>query len=307
MPDIRDLAIVSCHFNPCNYRSREQNLFKFLGGMRSLNLPVFVAELVFPGQSYLLPEFDKHMRTYRFIARDVMWHKEKLINLAVAMLPPQYTKIAWIDADVLFPDNRWYEKTSALLDTYHLVQLFDQVSQQTREGIEIKRRYSVVGHIERGKPKPFEFGASGSKTRPGLAWAATRALLVAHGLLDVMIVGGADTFMSLAAFGKLDQWHDWRLKGLTPQLHSAFERWAKPFFEDVRGNVSFLPTTVIQLSHGQVERRKYDERKNILARHNFDPARDIEPDSRGIWQWSSAKTALHAEVAAYFEQREEDV
>ena len=76
---------------------------------------------------------------------------------------------------------------------------------------------------------------------------------------------------------------------------------------DVRGNVGFAPTHVRQLGHGRKEDRKYVERLEILARHDFDPTEDIAPGLEGEWQWSSRKPNFHAEVRAYFEGRREDL
>jgi hypothetical protein len=272
--------------------------------MRVHKLPVFVGELVFPNQCYLLPESEGTVSAFRFSAPDVMWHKERLINLTVERLPAQYTKIAWIDADVQFPDDRWYSQASTLLDSYPLVQLFDQVSQLNNDGIEIRRLTSVAMHAALGKPQPFKFDTSG--TWPGLAWACRRSLLATHRLLDIMILGGADTYMSLAAYGRLDERHEWHLQQLAPKLREVWKNWAKPFFSDVQGNVGFVPTSIAQLGHGRIENRRYVERLEILSRHDFDPRLDIASGALGIWQWSSLKPRLHAEVSAYFQQRNED-
>jgi len=61
------------------------------------------------------------------------------------------------------------------------------------------------------------------------------------------------------------------------------------------------------LGHGRREDRKYVERLEILARHDFDPTEDIAPGPEGEWQWFSRKPNFHAEVRAYFEGRREDL
>jgi hypothetical protein len=276
----------------------------FLEEMRAHDLPVFVAELVFPGQHHILRSAG-NIQAVRFHASDIMWHKERLINLTAEQLPPHYTKVAWIDADVLFPDKRWYEQASVLLDSYHLVQLFDRVTQQDNAGNEIQQLHGLAAHIALRRPAPFRFHTS--RTWPGLAWAAKRDLLRTHGLLDVFILGSADTYMSLAAYGPLDEWWEWHVQRLAPRIRETWRKWAKSFFDDVRGNVGFVATPVIQLGHGRKEDRKYVERLEILARHNFDPTKDIAPGPQGEWQWSSRKPHLQAEVRAYFEGRREDL
>jgi hypothetical protein len=299
-----DLAIVSCYFNPCEAESRRRNLSTFLEGMRAHKLPVFVGELVFPNQRYLLPESEGTVSAVRFSAHDVMWHKERLINLIVERLPSQYTKVAWVDADVTFPDETWYAKASTLLDHLQLVQLFEQVSQLNNDGIEIRRLSGLAMHVALARPRPFKFDTS--DTWPGLAWACQRRLLDTHGLFDVMILGGGDTYMSLAAYGRLDESYDWHVQRLAPKLRKAWRGWAKPFFSDVRGDVGFVPTSIVQLGHGRTENRRYVERLGILSKYDFDPMTDITSGPLGIWEWSSMKLRLHAEVRAYFRQRDED-
>lgn len=299
-----DLAIVTCYFNPCNYRSLTRNLLIFLRRMSARELPVFVAELSFPSQSPVLREADDCVRAMHFTAADVMWHKERLLNLAIARLPPRYTKVAWLDADVIFPDGRWYERASQLLDRYDLVQLFDEVRALDNAGNEIGRGEGLVSYIERGKPDPFNFPKF--RNRTGLAWAATRSILADHGLFDVMILGGADKYMALAAYGAADDPAKSELQRLSPGLMRAFEGWTKRFYAAIRGKVGCLETTVLQLGHGRLEHRQHVQRSSILRQHDFDPETDVAAGELGVWRWSSDKPLLHAEIARYFEGRLED-
>jgi hypothetical protein len=299
-----DLAIVACYFNPCNYRALTRNLSIFLRRMNERNLPVFVAELVFPGQAPVLCESDRAVRATHFTASDVMWHKERLLNLMIARLPSRYTKVAWLDADVIFPDESWYERASALLDTYDLVQLFDQVCALDNAGNEIGRDESLASYLERGEPDPFNFPKF--RNRTGLAWCAKRSVLAEHGLFDVMILGGADKYIALAAYGAADEAAKSELQRLSPGLNRALDSWTQRFHAATRGNVGHLPTTVLQLGHGRLEHRRYVQRSGILRKHDFDPQTDIAPGELGVWRWSSDKPRLHEEVARYFEGRLED-
>jgi hypothetical protein len=233
-----------------------------------------------------------------------MWHKERLLNLAIHRLPPQYTKVAWIDADVIFPDHRWYGWASGLLDAFDLIQLFDRLEQQDNDGQPIRELFGLAAYVADGRPMPFKFDTSA--TWPGLAWAAKRELLVTHGLLDRFVLGGADTYMSLAAFNVSDTWSGWHIELLTPKLRQAWTDWAHPFFNDIQGRVGYVPTTVIQLGHGSAANRRYVERMEILSRYDYDPAGDITAGPDGAWQWSSSKDEFHSAVSKYFDLRRED-
>jgi len=300
-----DLAIVACYFNPCGYRSLKRNLLIFLRRMNERKLPVFVAELVFPNQSPILRESDGCTRATHFTGSDVMWHKERLLNLMIARLPARYTKVAWLDTDVIFLDERWYEGASALLEAYDLAQIFDTVHSLDNAGNEIEQGEALSSYIGRGAPDPFDFRKF--RKRTGLAWAAKRSLLATHGLFDAMILGGADKYMAIAAYGAADEGATWELRRLTPGLDRAYNAWAQPFHADLRGKVGHLPTTVLQLGHGRLEDRKHLQRSAILREHDFDPATDIAPDTSGVWCWSSDKPSLHRELVDYFASRLEDI
>jgi hypothetical protein len=299
---LHDLAVVSCHFNPCHYRSRERNLFTYIDSMRRQGVPLFFAELSFNHGDFAVPSNDY---VHRFRGDDVMWHKERLLNLVISRLPAQYTKVAWIDADAIFPDDRWYGWASGLLDAFDLIQLFDRLDQRDNDGQSIRELSGLAAYVAGGGPLPFKFDTS--RTWPGLGWAAKRELLTAHGLLDRLILGGADTYMSLAAFNWGDTWSGWHIHLLTPRLRQLWTAWATPFFSDVQGRVGYVPTTAIQLGHGASSNRRYVDRMDVLTTYDYDPDTDIAPGADGVWQWSSSKAALHSEVLAYFGNRREDL
>ena len=47
---------------------------------------------------------------------DVLWQKERLLNIAVSRLPARARKVAWLDGDLLFADPDWAGETARLLD-----------------------------------------------------------------------------------------------------------------------------------------------------------------------------------------------
>jgi hypothetical protein len=295
-----DLAVVSCHFNPCNYKSRYNNLLRYMTALAHQDVPLYLAHLVFADRGYIVPMPSVTVLTLQ--GRDILWHKERLLNILIQKLPSKYTKVAWIDADVIFPDYRWFQWTSELLDTYDLIQLYDKVDQLDNNDQTIGKLAGLVAYIFSGKPNPFKFDVS--YTWPGVAWAAKRNLIAAHGLFDVMIVGGADTYMSIAAYGQAGK--DWHMNQLAPKLREVWSAWATRFYQDIQGRVGFVPTTIVQLGHGTMENRQYVDRMRILTTYNFDPKSDITSDENGVWQWATHKPLLHRAVREYFDSRKED-
>jgi len=263
-------------------------------------VPLYLANLVFTNQDCVVPTSTAAVLTLQ--GRDILWHKERLLNILIQRLPSKYTKIAWIDADIIFPDYRWFQWASELLDTYDLIQLYDKVDQHDNNGQTIGELAGLAAYISSGKPNPFKFDSS--RTWPGLAWAAKRNLIATHGLFDVMIVGGADTYMSIAAYGQAGR--EWHMNQLAPKLKEVWSAWATGFYRDIQGRVGFVPTTIVQLGHGTRENRHYVDRMRILTTYDFDPKSDITSDENGVWQWATHKPLLHRAVREYFESRKED-
>lgn len=94
-----DLAVISCYFNPEQYASRRRNLDRFLQPILRGGAECRIVECVFGDGAWALAPASW---VHRVRARDVMWQKERLLNLALRLLPPRVTKVAWIDCDVLF-------------------------------------------------------------------------------------------------------------------------------------------------------------------------------------------------------------
>ncbi|MFF8373292.1 hypothetical protein ACF05W_31360 [Streptomyces lydicus] len=274
--------------------------------MRALQVPFRMVELSFDGRFELPADDASHLRLH---GQHLMWHKERLLNLVTATLPPTVDKVAWVDADVVFPGPDWYPVASSLLDSFDLVQLFSHV---TEAGYGAGAPLGVAGRsplsgpgiahaVAAGVPEPFRFNRSAAK--PGVAWAARRELLEGLGLFDTMIVGGADTMMALAAYGYFQH----PLARLLPEgLRSSWRSWGLELHHRVQGRVGWVPQTVTTLWHGTAANRRHVDRLRILTEADFDPRLDLQADSHGVFQWSSDKPTLHDEVRSYFYGRQED-
>ncbi len=92
-----NLWAITAYFNPMHWRRRRENYRRF---RQALHLPLVAVELGYDGQFDLAPgDADVLLQ---FPAADVMWQKERLLNLALAAVPPHVDKIVAIDSDVIF-------------------------------------------------------------------------------------------------------------------------------------------------------------------------------------------------------------
>jgi hypothetical protein len=315
-----DLWTITCHFNPCHYGQRLRNYRVFRERMR---VPLLAVELSYDG-SYELAETDAD-RVIRLRGTDVLWQKERLLNVAIAALPAGCEAVAWLDGDVLFARDDWPQETLGLLDRYAMVQLFSRFTDLPR-GVEQPRPadaaepggwsfaylYAQGGHEAElfdamwgNRESRTADGVRVERTRSsGLAWAAPRALLQRHGLYDACILGSGDRAIACAACGK----HETSAQNFIRTGHQRrhYLQWARAFSRSVRGRVFYVGGDVFHLWHGDFHDRRYRERWRDFAPFGFDPAADIGIDEAGCWAWRTAKPAMHAYVARYFALRRED-
>ncbi len=303
-----DLAIVTSYFNPSGYKTKIDNYWRFRNAIERSGLYLLTIELAFEDQPFSL-EGSPFCPVLQIRARDVLWQKERLLNVAFASLPNCFTKTAWLDCDILFVDPFWTARVSKLLDQYALLQPFRSVVRLPRgvdayygQGI----AYASFAAVYQEDQLAHLQGTFGPHGHTGFAWAARRELLANTGLYDACIAGSGDHMIAHAACG------DWtspcvqRDVGRGPWQLNHFRNWAMRFYSATNGRLGCATGTVLHLWHGDIENRKYADRHRELAEFGFDPSVDIAVSRSGAWKWASVKPDLHGWAKRYFDLRAED-
>ena len=300
---------ITCFFNPTGSCRRLANYHAF---RQQLVTPLVTAELAY-GTQPELHEGDADILLH-FQGHDVLWQKERLLNLALKAVPPVCDSIAWLDCDVIFERDDWPALVRRQLEHCMLVQpfqnVFDLDANLRREEVDLTcpKRQSLACKVASGSLSPELLATARLRNEwgcaAGLAWAGRRDLLERHGFYDAGIVGGGDRSMVCAAYGC------WQGLERTHQLNESQQRhylaWANPFSQSVQAQVGFVPGGISHLWHGNVQKRGYGTRFEGLAPFAFDPAPDIALDEQGCWRWNSNKTDLHRYVWSYFDMRNDD-
>ena len=117
------LWAVTSYYNPAGYRRRRANYQLF---RERLPLPLLTVEWSPTGEFELRPG-DADMLV-QLSGGDVMWQKERLLNIGVGRLPAQCTHVAWVDCDLVFEREDLGDAVLAALEAAPLVQLFDRVA-----------------------------------------------------------------------------------------------------------------------------------------------------------------------------------
>ena len=301
-----DLWVIASYFNSNGFETKLKNYELFADSLRRSCIPYLIVECVFPGQSFTLPASPNVIRTH---AGAVMWQKERLLNIAVSRLPPECTKVAWLDCDVLFENPRWAVEASSLLDTVPVVQLFEHVIRLPKGFTS----YEGNGEIWEGfasvcqrRPNLLLSGDFSRHGHTGFAWAARRAVLATHGLYDACISGSGDHMMAHAFCGDWESKCIDRILGDNTRHRDHFAAWSKRLYADVRAQVRAVPGVLLHLWHGETSNRRYVLRNQELAGFRFDPYTDIRLGAGGCWEWSGGKEELRQWAISYYASRSED-
>ncbi len=299
------LWAITSYFNPMRYRLRLANYRAFRA---RLDVPLIAVELAYE-HDFELADGDAEI-LIQLRGCDVMWQKERLLNLALDALPAGCSKVAWIDCDVVLTARDWPQRLDALLDRHAVVQAFRHVchvpsdwSGSSTASPLFTQDAALAVAIETGNEALASRIPSGpGSTNKGMVWAARRALLAEHGLYDACIIGGGDLAFIAALCGRFDI----AARVMNEAQSAHYRCWAERWHEAVADSFGVLDGVAIHLWHGDVRDRRYRERHDGLKRYDFDPATDIALDGNGTWCWSSEKPALHEYVRAYFAARRED-
>jgi hypothetical protein len=305
------LWAITSYFNPCGYRARLTNYRLFRS---HLKVPLVTVEAALEGRFELGPG-DAEILVQR-PARDVLWQKERLLNVAVEFLPAECRDVAWLDCDLVFASDDWPERAREALERHSLVQLFSEGRRLEQEAStdppswdRVERTAEGIGRkLASGKAEPIDLFESEAQLRlgpiVGFAWAARKALLDEHGLYDACILGTGDRAILCAALGEFD--HAVHAAHMNARQVEHYRHWADPFFRMTGSRIGLIEGLIFHFWHGDARDRKYSDRNRLLRQFDFDPFTDIAIDQEGCWHWSSTKPAMHEYVRRYFASRNED-
>jgi hypothetical protein len=300
---------VTAYFNPAGYESRRDNYRNF---RKRLKTPLATVEMSTDGRFELRREDAEIL--VQLSGGDVLWQKERLLNIALHNLPNDCDIVAWLDCDVVFGDDEWPARARSALNSYRLLQLFEERCDLfpgrdlTHPAVCARtpaRGYKIATgryRDERDYRNAGIFVADYSV--PGHAWAARRDLLEKHGLYDARIIGSGDLAIVSAAMGEFD--HYFKSHAMNARQIQHFRDWADPFFADVAGNVGYIGGRIFHLWHGERKDRQYAKRQQSVLKAGFDPFTDIAIATSGCWRWNSDKPQLHRDLRDYFASRNED-
>jgi hypothetical protein len=278
----KDMAVCLVIFNPAKTKKIIENYYAMIKGLKEY--PIFTLELVYEGR---IPEIPG---AFHITGNSVLFSKENLCRILETKIPSKYTKLAFLDADIIFSDPSWYYKASKLLDTYDVLHLFDECHwmDSTNTNITLTRK-SVLFMTEPQYMTTYH---------PGFAWAIKRQWYNKVGFFDYAISGSGDTLSSSAWLNKP---FGLKFKSLPKPLLTEYSK----FKRNPLPKITYLPNiSVKHLYHGSKENRKYVDRHQML-----DVEQDIKElivkNKEGLFEWINPRI-WNPIFLKYFVERDDD-
>lgn len=310
--------VITCYFNPLRYENRFKNYLTFAQALRRQNVNLLTVELAASDDAAHLT--DKLCNKYvRVLAQDVLWAKERLLNVALENLPDACTQVCWADCDILFHRKNWARVCSDMLRRHRVVQPFStaiflgpQETPTNHAQFRPSNGFARYYHLHMGQMSMVNTDHV-LKSHPGYAWAARRDVLERmQGFYDKCILGHGDIVMALAFCHNVerdgaipDEWEPHWNPGWSDLLYNDIRRWQREASRVVDGDVAFMNGQIYHLWHGPRKNRDYEQRGRALA--HFDPDEHLVL-SGNMWTWSprALDDGLAQACVAYFHKRRED-
>lgn len=276
-----DMAVVLSYFNWAGAIRIHQNLLLVANSLARAGIPYYIAEVA--ADDFALPPAPN---VFQFHTHSYMFYKENLINMAVQRLPDTYTKLCFLDADILFEDPVWYTTISDCLETADVCKPYHVAKWLSAQFCEIPSRRCDSGH-------------------PGFAWAVRRDWFLQRGIFDLCILGSGDMLFQ---------------ESLTARTCTIGERWGylhEPYSRflaagSLPNRVVNAMLTIGHLFHGAYRKRQYHTRDkilhDILAKYGFSSIESlVYRREDGLLEWLPAyRDKLNAAFTQFFKDRDDD-
>jgi hypothetical protein len=295
-PIATDTAVIMAFFNPANYKRPLKNIIYVMHTLTSQDIPCYVIECVFPHRRPQVPGASMVVHS-----KTPMFYKEQLFNLMEKEVPPQYTKLVFMDGDVIFEAPDWIDQVSRSLEDHDIIMPFENACWLYPDNITVR---SFKKSLAWALTNEIEFH-NFHQYHPGFAWAMRRDFFnKIGGFFDKKFLGGGDVSIGAVV-----------LPGVTEEAIRASAEQAsvvEPFFayykrvKALEPRIGYLPFDVYHLFHGLKHERKYSTRYprvKKLLQGDFESFTKMNPD--GLYEFTDPQIAAYA--VEYFKGRNEDI
>jgi hypothetical protein len=302
---------VCCYFNFTSSQFRLQNYKIFRENLKKHDVKLLTLEFDING-IYELKEEDADV-LIQLTDGDLMWQKERLLNIGIDHLPTDTDIVMILDTDVIFGNEDVIDRLKKSMEKYKVVQCFSKTMQLNPylfklknfdiSKIDITKKYNFHeiydnNSLVKNTINPEKSYASST----GLAWAYRYETIKKIKMFEGKIVGSGDEATS------------WALLRLFKKsfLIGTGNSWLE-YADMIRNYVDlseirYLEDTVIfSLYHGEKEDRGYLNRYDIFNQYDFDSSKDLIAEEGKPFKFKeNVPLSLREYIKQYFINRKEN-
>ena len=286
MPKQKDMAVCFIYFNASNSKRILMNLLYVQNMMQLAQIPIFTIEVYSTRPSIY--------KSYRIKSNSILFHKERLCYLLEKKVPAKYTKLLFLDSDLIFDNPKWYDDVSKALDVYDVIQPFKTAYWLDLTYTQIVgKHYSIMVNAKNNHEHlPYN-------SHPGFGWAFQREWFNRVGYYQYCIVGSGDSLSTMAWFKQSPEM-------LIRDTNSKYQIPAYKEFVDKMGTtpkISHINGGIYHLFHGSLVKRQYTNRHTIF-KDIVDVRTILKEDESGLFEITDREIAQ--KVKEYFKSRNDD-
>ncbi len=265
-----EAVIISCYFNPQGSAPRKQAFDTFYESIKHLNHRI-VECVIGNDKPQIYTEDNENITLVR--TKNLLWHKEALLNGIIKNLPDQFKYVFWVDADVIFTNLNWVIEGVQELQHNRIVQPFeycvhlDEHETAPCFDVDCAKYHATTPSLKhpalwRSFASCHSINISSNSNydihgHVGFAWGARKQVLLQCPLYDKALIGGADHIIAHAAAGHIP--HSCITKSFTEDIDAVL-KWSREFSSIIFGQLGYVKGDLYHLWHGEVSKRDYFNR-----------------------------------------------
>jgi hypothetical protein len=280
----KNLYIILPYYNYFNNKYRVLNIGKFIETYRSINnCKIVIVEGLTAESEPLKDLSNKVFKHIKYNLPQKIWVKENLINLVLQNhLPQDYNFFCWLDSDIFFENKDWVDHTIDLLKENDAIQMFNfGINQEARvEYDEIPFSTFPINRNFKGHSISIssiaylsgQYDVSNFRPHTGFGWGMTRNFYNKIGKLwDYNIIGSGDSVIGRSIIQNLNEEKILNTDSLNVIYSEAYVKKILEYYKRFKNcKYSFLPSRIYHLFHGDMKKRLYVQRHNLLKKFNYD-------------------------------------
>jgi len=297
-PTRSDICVAMSFFNPLNYKKRISNANYVLKLLLDAGIPTYLTELLYPDQKSSLI-----YKTHTVYSNSIAFCKENLWNITEETIDSQYTKVIFLDADVLFSDVEWIDKSSIILDDNDCMQpmqwTFNKLKNLEDEFIDL----DLIDPSQWKTHKSTAYEINKSQNFKKLGWAGYALGVTRNfyhkigGFFDQAVLGSGDALFWSCKTRTVPRHLLYNGRHYIPQYQEYMSK-NKAHFKVAK--IGYLADCwAMHLHHGSFENRNYSNRQSLLK--SIDVQTFYNQD--GVLEVDSKASQI---IKGYFASRNED-